>query len=274
MSHRIRQWGTVLAATAVALALGCGSDEPDPVATATALSIEAAEARAASPPTPGPTSTTEPSPPPSPTPESAEATPEGYSSNAIMFELTAMFGQRTGVDPSQFEATLEAISESQDRSQVPVLIQTIRFLGNRSATAASAVLTELTGQSFGTQWNQWMEWLGKNSAEYRPPDDYADWKLRLYSLIHPRFANFLRDAKETSRIDLTEVVWGGVVPDGIPDLRNPKNLTPEEAEYMKRSDRVFGVSINGEHRAYPLRIINAHEMANDILGGEPISVMW
>ena len=40
------------------------------------------------------------------------------------------------------------------------------------------------------------------------------------------------------------------------------------------SDRVFGVTINGESRAYPLRIVNAHEMVNDTVGGEPISLLW
>ena len=40
------------------------------------------------------------------------------------------------------------------------------------------------------------------------------------------------------------------------------------------NDRVFGVTINGDSRAYPLRIVNAHEMVNDVVGEEPISLMW
>ena len=43
---------------------------------------------------------------------------------------------------------------------------------------------------------------------------------------------------------------------------------------MNPTDRVFGISINGEHRAYPLRILNPHEMANDVLGGEPIALAY
>ena len=92
--------------------------------------------------------------------------------------------------------------------------------------------------------------------------------------LDSRFALFLRPAREFSRIDLTEVVWGGVLPDGIPDLRNPKLLSPADADYLNLTDRVFGVTINGESRAYPLRIVNAHEMVNDTVGGEPISLMW
>ena len=73
---------------------------------------------------------------------------------------------------------------------------------------------------------------------------------------------------------MTELVWGGVAPDGIPDIQDPIPLAPEEADYILSDDRVFGVSINGEHRAYPLRIVNAHEMANDTLGGEPIALAY
>jgi hypothetical protein len=190
-----------------------------------------------------------------------------------MHSLISDLSQQSFYDSSSVDEPLAAIRENGDVSLVPVMIDLLRFLGGVSGDAMIAVLEELTGQAFGGDWNQWMEWLGQNSSDYTPPDDYPDWKVALYSMIHPRFANFLRDG-ETARIDLAEVTWGGVVPDGIPDLRNPKTLTVAEAEYMNPDDRVFGVSINGEQRAYPLRIINAHEMANDIVGGEPISVMW
>ena len=43
-------------------------------------------------------------------------------------------------------------------------------------------------------------------------------------------------------------------------------VTPPDAGYLFDEDPVFGVSFNGEHRAYPLRILNAHKMANDGVG--------
>ena len=94
------------------------------------------------------------------------------------------------------------------------------------------------------------------------------------SQLSPRFADFLRPAKELSHINVTEIQWGGVLPDGIPDLQNPPHITPDEATYLEFDERVFGISINGEHRAYPLRITNPHEMVNDTLGGEPIALSW
>ena len=98
--------------------------------------------------------------------------------------------------------------------------------------------------------------------------------MNLLGLIDPRMAAFFSAAPGSERIDLTEAVWGGVRTDGIPDLRFAPTITPEEADYLVPRDRVFGVSINGEHRAYPLRIMNPHEMANDRLGGEPIALAY
>ena len=37
---------------------------------------------------------------------------------------------------------------------------------------------------------------------------------------------------------------------------------------------VFGVAINGDYRAYPLRILDWHEMANDVVGGEPVALAY
>ena len=138
-------------------------------------------------------------------------------------------------------------------------------------------LSALTGQEFGQDldaWNKWMEWLGKNGDEYRPPDGYVQWKSALMSLIDPRFGEFLAPAAQGSRINVFEIAWGGVRPDGIPDLQTPPVVAAGDQDYLRPSDRVFGVSINGEHRAYPLRIVNAHEMVNDVVGGEPIALAY
>ena len=94
------------------------------------------------------------------------------------------------------------------------------------------------------------------------------------SQIDPAIGDLLEPAIERSRVDLSEVLWGGVRVDGIPPLENPPHVAPDEASYLLPQDRVFGVSINGERRAYPLRIMNAHELANDVLGGEPISLVY
>lgn len=45
-------------------------------------------------------------------------------------------------------------------------------------------------------------------------------------------------------------------------------------KYLLPSDRVIGVVIGGEARAYPIRVMNWHEVANDIVGGVPIAVTY
>lgn len=190
-----------------------------------------------------------------------------------MYKVFPGFG-RTG------NRTYEALAEVRmngDISLVVALVESMRFQSTANAREATAdVLRALTGEAYGGEdWKRWMEWLGRHSAEYPPPDGYLDWKINLLSEISPRFRRFLAPAREGAiAVDPTELVWGGVLPDGIPDIRNPIMLAPDEADFLAPDERVFGVSINGDARAYPLRIANAHEMVNDVVGGEPIALSW
>ena len=44
--------------------------------------------------------------------------------------------------------------------------------------------------------------------------------------------------------------------------------------YVVSKDRVIGVTCNGESRAYPVRLVQAHELVEDTLGGVPIVVSY
>jgi hypothetical protein len=62
-------------------------------------------------------------------------------------------------------------------------------------------------------------------------------------------------------------------------LDNPAFVTPEEAEaqadgYLSNQDRVIGVYINGEAKAYPHDILNYHEVINDVIGEEEVTVSY
>ena len=224
-------------------------------------------------PLPTPTQVPEPTPSPEPTPEPEPTpTPRPYDSTTVMYDLAPPFA--AGSDA--LLRVIQEIRDNNDSSLVPVLVEIMRFLPTRALLeGVGETLRTLSGQSLeDLAWDKWMEWLGQNLADYQPPPEYAAWKSAMYANLHPRFAMFLEPASEFSRIDVTEIVWGGVLPDGIPDLRDPEFLTPDEADYILPDDRIFGVEINGEVRAYPLRIVNAHEMVNDTVGGEPISLMW
>lgn len=63
--------------------------------------------------------------------------------------------------------------------------------------------------------------------------------------------------------------------DAIPAIHNPEFIDAAEARaQMGPSERVLGVSINGDHRAYPLNVLSRHEIVNDTVGGVPAAVTW
>ena len=76
------------------------------------------------------------------------------------------------------------------------------------------------------------------------------------------------------KIRLEEITWGGVQVDGIPSLDNPRLIKARAADYLLDDDLVFGVEINGDARAYPLRIMGWHEMFNDVIGGVPVALAY
>ena len=252
--------------------------EPTPVQVTANAEVEVREATPVPSPTALPTSTPLPkeaqvpgaTPTPVPAPDTPAAVP--YESEAAMYDMFPGFT----MSMSRTLETLEQIKVNNDSSMIPVLIEVMRFMPTQSSRDSVAdTLRALTGQPFeGNDWDKWMDWMGTNLDDIEPPEGYPDWKARLYSAIDERFAFFLRPARDFSRIRLEEIVWGGVRPDGIPDLRRPSFLEASEAGHMRPDDRVFGLEINGDVRAYPLRVVNAHEMVNDSVGGEPISLMW
>ena len=190
--------------------------------------------------------------------------------DAAFGELSA--GERTG---ERVREVVRKMGESGNTSYIPVLTELLLFVP-RLAVLSS--LGDLIGQPYELlsseqrQRSWWIRWLA-NHPEVQPPDGFAAWKGQLFSLIDPRMGDFIYNGVKTG-IRLEEIVWGGVRKDGIPDLTNPPAVSGKEAGYLRPSDRVFGVSINGEHRAYPLRILNAHEMANDVVGGVPFALAY
>ena len=84
---------------------------------------------------------------------------------------------------------------------------------------------------------------------------------------------FFKPGTKTS-IRLDEIDWGGVKVNGIPPLDHIPVLPANTAKYLNDRDIVFGLSIDGEARAYPRRIIAWHEMVLDRLGGKDITLVY
>jgi hypothetical protein len=75
-------------------------------------------------------------------------------------------------------------------------------------------------------------------------------------------------------IPIDEIISGGPPKDGIPALTSPNYVPAQKAFFLRKNDQVIGTVMNGEARAYPLRIMSWHELVNDRIGGLPILVSW
>lgn len=74
-------------------------------------------------------------------------------------------------------------------------------------------------------------------------------------------------------VDLDEI--RNVIPrDNIPAIDDPAFVPISEEEELADREPVIGLEINGDARAYPLRIMIWHEIANDIVGGVPVAVTY
>ena len=71
-----------------------------------------------------------------------------------------------------------------------------------------------------------------------------------------------------------EILSGGPPKDGIPAILNPQFIRSREAEFLKPDDEVIGVQVGSEARAYPIKILNWHEVVNDAINGMPIVVTF
>ena len=78
----------------------------------------------------------------------------------------------------------------------------------------------------------------------------------------------------TSSVDWSAIRSGGPPRDGIPPIYDPVVIPVSEETSLPEVEPVIGVIINGEARAYPIRILMWHEIANDTLGGVPIAVTF
>jgi len=80
-----------------------------------------------------------------------------------------------------------------------------------------------------------------------------------------------------------ELIVRAMARDGVHALLEPATIgttevdrfnEEERGKLLVTDDRVIGVTIAGEARAYPLRLMRWHEVVNDVVGGRPIAVTY
>ena len=177
-----------------------------------------------------------------------------------------------GDDPYRWDDAKKFLATQWSTAQVPMVLETQRFSRDRLLLQQTFdFLGSQTGQKFGYDRDAWNNWLW--AQDYKAAPNYPYFKKRLYQRIDPKFGKYFEnDRKATIRLD--EVVWGGVLQDGIPPLRNPKMISAASADYLADSDVVFGIEVDGEARAYPKRILAWHEMFVDTIKGVPLAGVY
>ena len=75
-------------------------------------------------------------------------------------------------------------------------------------------------------------------------------------------------------VDLGEITR--LIPrDAIPAIGNPRFVSFDNADqWLKDVEPVVSYENNGDAKAYPLQILTWHEIVNDVVGGDPVSVTF
>ena len=71
-----------------------------------------------------------------------------------------------------------------------------------------------------------------------------------------------------------DILSGGPPKDGIPALLSPQFVRAVNADFMRPEDQVIGVIVSGQPRAYPIKILNWHEVVNDAIDDTPFVVTF
>ncbi len=83
------------------------------------------------------------------------------------------------------------------------------------------------------------------------------------------------DPAPRSLVPLSDIRSGGPPPDGIPPIDDPKFVSVRSAdEWLDAKEPVLSLIHEGETRVYPLQILTWHEIVNDSVAGDPITVTF
>lgn len=173
-------------------------------------------------------------------------------------------------EPVRRRRAAERLLAMGNRALLPPLVDQFFFTPSRHREEVQRVLTGLSGETRRRHLD-WVDYLGDH-PEIAAPEGYLAWKGRLLSRIDPRFGELLRDGAPL-RLRAEEVVFGGVPFDGIPALERPPHRAAAGAP-LPDGELVFAAELDGEARAWPLAVLSWHEMLNDRLGGQPVTLSF
>lgn len=83
------------------------------------------------------------------------------------------------------------------------------------------------------------------------------------------------DENTPATVPFEELFQGCPARDCIPSIDNPRYVPADEAEtYLEPSSLIMAMDYNGDVRAWPIRILDFHEIVNDTIAGDPIAITW
>lgn len=71
-----------------------------------------------------------------------------------------------------------------------------------------------------------------------------------------------------------QIHWGGVRRDGIPSIDDPTFVKADDDRFLRDGSRILGVERNGIAKAYPIGILDFHEVVNDRFAGDTVVVTY
>lgn len=77
-----------------------------------------------------------------------------------------------------------------------------------------------------------------------------------------------------SDVPWDELMQGCGERDCIPSIDKPRFVAAGEAGFLGDEDIVMAVELDGHARAYPVAILNYHEIVNDEIGGRPVAITY
>jgi hypothetical protein len=203
-------------------------------------------------------------------PEPLAVPPKDPLAGAELSDAYALLEAAAAEEP----ALLERIAARGDHRFAGVLIHLLRAnqIGLRPGdhyNAEVVALERLTGQSLGADWLGWLSWYG--SSPLRVPPGFLELRARMLTPIDPALAAFF-EGRPAERVRSEEIVWSGNGVDQVTPL--PPRHGPVGAGPFPDDEPVLGIAWRGAARAYPLGLLDWHQVVNDELGGEPVAVVW
>lgn len=95
-------------------------------------------------------------------------------------------------------------------------------------------------------------------------------------MFAPWFSRGGKDSFDLSQhsVPLEKIVAGGPGKDGIPAITQPNFIEASHASFLREDDRVLGLHKGNDAKAYPIKILNWHEIVNDTFGDDPVVISY